>query len=173
MRSLPKSPSLSTLPTLWGKGAAASAGGIRVRQAGCATSTKGANSERAAREWFEVRGHTVKDVSQLSVMHDFEVTQFGRVQVKTMHLHREAGRSNRFVATLRSGSSGRRYPLDAFDWLCCVYWLKSGEPRILLVKEVDLVVAGKPYLSSRFVMSMADVVNRWSPVNEVDLWGAA
>ena len=148
---------------------------MRIREGVSKELVKGRKSELAAKAWFEARGHVVQDVALEQAMHDLEVSGLGRVQVKTCRVekHGMPNRAPRMQCRLSSGNSGRRYPLGAFEWLCCVFWLKTGQPRFLLVNERRLRVRGKPYLAESYHCRMIDAMTQWSSMEDVSLWEVA
>ena len=148
---------------------------MRIREGVSTSLVKGRKSELAAKAWFEAKGHVVIDLALECAMHDLEVSGLGRVQVKTCRIekHGMPNRSPRLQCRLAGGNNGRRYPCNAFEWLCCVYWLKSGEPRFLMVKETKLRVKGKPYLAESYHCRLITAMTQWSGMQDSALWEVA
>lgn len=141
---------------------------MRIRGRTCGSRLKGDQSEEAAAKWFEARGHRCVSVGQQMLMHDLEVVGYGRVQVKTCR--KEIGKWHarpypKAVCSLAQGNTGARYPLNAFEWLACVYWLKEG-PRVWLVSEDSLRSENGVCLKDKYKIALSKAVLIWSAIDE-------
>jgi hypothetical protein len=133
---------------------------------------------REAEEWamlfFRNRGHEVTDCAHLRLMHDIEVSELGKVQVKrafVVNKYREKPIGNRihldglnrrrvFMVSLAAGNTRARYPAGAWDWLCIVFVLSDG-PRFLLKSACECVVPGKNYMRDKICIAMSTAVMSW------------
>lgn len=147
---------------------------MRVRKGSHSSLEKGKQSELAAVQWLEARGYSVCNVAGSNLMHDLEVVGLGKVQVKTCRktLGGAYCRTPRVQCSLAQGNTQARYPIGAFEWLCCVFWLKDG-PRLWLVSEKSLIVPGQTYLKDAYIVPLGEAMTRWAPMQEQDLWSAA
>lgn len=147
--------------------------GIRGRSKPTSCSlVRGREAEVHAAEFFRRRGHAVTDVAEQGCMHDFEVSGYGRVQVKrayVVHHHRPASHRQvhtRWKVKLDQGSTGRRYPADAWDWLCIVFVFQSS-PRFILMKAASCVVQGTDYMKAGLTMTKDTAAKRWQALEPV------
>lgn len=135
---------------------------------------RGRRAEEWAMSFFRNRGHRVTDCAHLRLMHDIEVSDFGKVQVKRAFIvnkYREKPIGNRihldglnrrrvFVVSLAAGNTRARYPVGAWDWLCIVFVLSDG-PRFLLRSAQECVVPGKNYMRDKISIAMSTAMMSW------------
>jgi hypothetical protein len=141
---------------------------MKIRTGNMVALSKGALAENAVQQWFEARGHKCVNVGKEALMHDLEVSGYGRVQVKTCRKerhHRTQTPTIRMVCSLAQGNTGARYPLNAFEWLACVYWLKEG-PRVWLVSEDSLRSENGVCLKDKYKIALSKAVLIWSAIDE-------
>jgi hypothetical protein len=136
--------------------------------------SRGRRAEEWAMSFFRNRGHEVKDCAHLKQMHDIEVSEFGKVQVKRAFLvnkFREKPIGSRihldglhrrrvYRVKLSAGNTGARYPADAWDWLCIVFVLSDG-PRFMLRTSKQCTVDGKDYMRDTINIAISTAVTCW------------
>ena len=147
--------------------------GVRGRSTSLSPSlVRGREAELHAAEFFLRRGHAVTDLADQRCMHDLEVSGYGRVQVKRaylVHHHRPAlvkQVHTRWKVKLDSGNTGRRYPVDAWDWLCIVFVFQSS-PRFIVMKAASCVVQGTDYMKAALSMTKDTAAKRWQALEPV------
>lgn len=105
---------------------------------------RGKRAEAAAEQYFLNRGHTVVNCAANGLQHDLLVSEYGRVQVKSVCIKNKGRKHKGLVMSVFLGSSVvGYYSAEAFDWLCMV-WLINSNSWVVLRPASELASTSDP-----------------------------